>query len=273
MHSRALIVAIPAFIVAFSGGCAGDRHVRALNDTLVQMEIASATGRPHEAVRQAEAWIASGSAPDERCLVRVVQARAIVRTGHAGRLGAVLEDLRDACSGNPDRSAEGLFILATAGGDVGDPALLRAVISRFPDSPAAVRALDHLQARLASTPAAFVAECRALYRVAGSGAIGAHLLLRSGLVLAALPPSDPRRTGAAPLFRQVAYRHSDSALADDARVEWARLLLAEGRPGTAIRVVQPILDARESSWFFLSYDTPAVREAVRLDARAREALR
>lgn len=266
----------PAILLACAGG--SPRRTAFLEDLSV-LEARVAKGRYEEAWSESIALERRAMDDLERCPVLLARARALTGLGrHDGAIRTFREAGR-ACSPSPMESARALFELGVLVASRSHEPLValpvfRRVITRFPDEPAARRAVvwirDLVVSRLGARAA--VAEMRALYREVASSEVAPYLLFQAAEALRAASAEEQARgedTQRLVLYSLILKRHPDSHLADDAAVEAARICIEIGRPWVAARLLNRVLARRETSWFVGSYETPIYPEATLLLAEAR----
>ncbi len=262
-------------------GCAGasPRRVAFLEDLTV-VEARVAQGRYEEALSGAALLEQRAEGDPDLCPVLLARARALAGLGHHAEALGTFRRTEAACRTSPMVSARALFemgvLLATRAPDpVEAVTVFRRVITRFPDEPAARRAVTWIRDLLVShrSARAAVEEMRGLYRQVGSGDVGPTLLFQAAEVLRGgadgAPVRDATRDERLALYSVILARHPDSALADDAAVEAARICMDKGQPWVAARLLAGVLARRETSWFVGSYETPIYPEAAWLMVEAK----
>lgn len=248
-------------------------------DDLVATEAAEGQRRWDEAEAGARRLLPVADRLQERCSLLLVLARVSAGRKQAleaiERYGAVGRE----CGADPMTSAQALFETGRVVAE-SDPDPLKAlpvfekVVRTFPDEPAARRALlwgrDLLLERRDREAA--IRWLRERHRDAGRKTRAAGYALFEGAMLVKdRPPAagaeDPRVEALA-LFDLLAREQPEGTLFDDARLQAARLFLALGQPARAQERLKSILDRRETSWYFGSYDLPTYPEASFLVAQA-----
>jgi tetratricopeptide (TPR) repeat protein len=242
----------------------GSPQRQAYLDDLTAVEIAQAEGRNAEATRLADALVARLERLRDKCPVLVAKARAFAAETRFGEALGAFAAARDACVGADDDSAKALFEMSLMVMDHSKDRsaavpLLRAVVTRFPDSPAAKRAVvfleDVVEGR--SGRVGVVDEMRRLYGRAPRSGVAPFILFEGARALR----DGGDAWSALALFDLLVRRHASSGLADDAGYEAGTLAMKLGRPWDAARYFQRVLARRESSLLFGSYDTKAMVES------------
>lgn len=268
--------------LVFLIGCGGASLRRAaFLEDLAVLEARVAQGRYREALSRTAALEERAEGDSDLCPVLLAQARALAGLGRHGEAIATFRRVEGTCRTSPMVSARALFevgvLVATRSPDpLAAVPVFRRVVTRFPDEPAARRAVAWIRDLVASRQGtqAAVDEMRGLYRRAGSGDVGPTLLFQAAEVLRAASDGagatgeDARRERLA-LYSLLLWRHPDSHLADDAAVEAAKVCIENRWPWVAARLLAGVLARRETSWFIGSYETPVYPEAAWLMAEAR----
>ncbi len=262
-------------------GCGGASPRRtAFLEDLAVLEARVAQGRHAEALSRSLGLQARAVDDPERCPVLLARARALAGLGRHEEALATFGRVERACRTVPMVSARALFevgvLLATRSPDPLEAVpVFRRVVTRFPNEPAARRAVTWSRDLVATRRGgrAAVVEMRDLYRAVGSSDVGPYLLWQAAEVLrggvdGSAAGGDARRERLA-LYSLLLGRHPDSRLADDAAVEAARVCIEDGRPWVAARLLAGVLARRETSWVIGSYETPIDPEAAWLLAEAR----
>lgn len=271
----------PVVFLWITVGCAGasPRRVAFLEDLAV-VEARMVQGRYDEALSAAAVLEDRAKGDLDRCPLLLARARALAGLGHHAEALGTFQRTEAACRTSPMVSARALFevgvLVATRSPDPLEAvAVFRRVVTRFPDEPAARRAVTWIRDLLMSHRGARAAveEMRGLYRQAGAGEVGPTLLFQAAEVLRngenGAPARDATRDDRLALYSVILARHLDSALADDAAVEAARICMETGQPWVAVRLLVGVLARRETSWFVGSYETPIYPEAAWLMVEAR----
>ena len=233
-------------------------------DQLVELETAEAQLHNDGAVALADRLLEESANDDERCPVYLSRSRALAHAGNVAGALADLDRLRVACGRDPETSAQGLLDLAWLAGAGGRHAaralsILRDVVRAFPDAAAAKRATLLIEEAVlqAGSRKDAIEALRRMYVVAGRSEVGPTLLFRAATLMAA----EGDDWGALVLLGRLVRRFPASGLVDDALMERARLARKVGRAWDAVRLYQEVLERRESSLFFGSYETRVYADA------------
>ncbi len=265
-------------------GCAASPGRTAFLEDLALVEARVAQRRYEEAASLAEVLEARALDDASLCPVLLARARAQAGLGQWGEALRTFGRVARVCELSPLVSARALFemgcLLATQSPDPEEALFVfRRVVTRFPDEPAARRAVVWIRDIVGPRQGALavVDEMRSLYRQAASGDVAPYLLFQAAEALREAEGAgdtvreDTRRDRLA-LYAVLLERHPDSRLADDAAVEAARICLDMGEPWTAATLLVGVLRRRETSWFIGSYETPIYAEAEKLLVEARQRL-
>lgn len=242
-------------------------------EELVLLEARQAQGYYQEALSKGEGLLPGARTPEERCKVTLVLARSLAGLGMHSRALEAFRRLPDECAEDPMISAKGLYELGVwingSSRDGADPLpVFRAVVTRFPDEPAAKRSVvwirDILKGR--GQVSHLVAELQALYGEVARSAVGANLAFEAAQLLEAEGGKGPAQ--ALSLYSLVIRRHPKSGLVDDALFESARVSMDLGYHWDAVGFLKAIMKRRETSLLFGSYDSAMYPKAAFLLAEA-----
>jgi len=234
---------------------------------LVILEARQAQGYYREALALAEGLMPMARTPEEQCKVTLVLARSRAGLGmHRGALDTFAR-LPDVCGDDPMISAKGLYemgvwVAQSSPGECNPLDIFRAVVTRFPDEPAAKRSVVWIRDILKNRgPVAdVVAELQTLYGEVARSAVGPNLAFEAALLLEGLGGDGPAQ--ALSLYSLVVRRHPDSGLVDDALFESARISMNLGYHWDAVGFLKTIMKRRETSLLFGSYDSAMYPKAA-----------
>ncbi|NOZ01748.1 MAG: tetratricopeptide repeat protein [Deltaproteobacteria bacterium] len=271
-NGLALLVAIPALCALEACGALVPR-TDPFVDELVKAQSLQAERYYAEALSMSEDLLKRARNEEEACRVTMVLARSRAGLGQYARALDTFARLSDKCRRFPMASARGLYemgvLIAEHAADRLDALpVFRAVVTRFPNEPAAKRCViwirDIIRERFG--PASVITELREMYREVARSSVGPYLVFEAALLEEALDADGPFR--ALSLYRLIIERHPDSALVDDAQFRSARISLDIGLAWDAVAFLKAIMARRETSLLFGSYDSSMYPKAMFLLAEA-----